>query len=344
MEDTIVRPAPVKKFLIGSILVVGIISLFAIYRARSVLPLYPPASRFMLDTLVEITVAARDERRAHDAVAAAYEEIRRIEALLSRYHPESQIYTINKHAGERAVEVDRETARIVRRSLQYAELTHGAFDITIGPVIDLWGIGTEHERVPSVAKLQAVLEYVDYRKIEIRGEQEIRLLSPGMKLDLGGVAKGYGIDRAIDVLQRHGITSALINAGGDIRCLGTKPDGTPWRIGIKHPRESGILGVIQLEEMAVATSGDYERGFFQNHIRFHHLFEPHTGTPARGSQSVTILAKTAEFADVFATAAFIMGPQRGLEFIEERPDIEGMIIRSDGEVLTSSGFSFEQVN
>lgn len=298
----------------------------------------------MLDTLVEITVAAGNEQKAHKAVATAYEEIRRIEALLSRYHHNSQIYEVNQYAGEGSVDVDRETARIVRRSLQYAELTHGAFDITIGPVIDLWGIGSEHERVPGVAELQAVLEYVDYKKVEIRGEQEICLLSPGMKLDLGGIAKGYSVDRAIDVLQRHGITSALLNAGGDIRCLGTKPDGTPWRIGIKHPRESGILGIIQLEDMAVATSGDYERAFFHDNIRFHHIFEPHTGTPARGCQSVTILARTAEVADVFATAVFIMGAQRGLEFIEERPDIEGMIIRSDGELLTSSGFAFELVN
>jgi thiamine biosynthesis lipoprotein len=296
----------------------------------------------MLNTLVEITVAARNERATHKAVAAAYEEIRRIEALLSRYHPESQIYTINKHAGQGAVEVDLEVARIVRRSLQYAKLTHGAFDMTIGPVVDLWGIGTEHERVPDVAELQAILKYIDYRKVEIQGEQVIRLQSSEMKLDLGGVAKGYSIDRAIEVLQRHGITSALVNAGGDISCLGTKPDGTPWRIGIKHPRESGILGIIQLKDRAVATSGDYERVFFQNHIRFHHLFDPHTGTPARGCQSVTILAETAEVADVFATAAFIMGAQRGLEFIEERPDIEGMIVRADGEILTSSGFSFSK--
>ena len=341
MEDSIVRPASAIKFLAGSILVIGIIGLFAVYRAKRIPQLYPPESRFMLDTLVEITVAAGNEQKAHKAVSTAYEEIRRIEALLSRYHHSSQIYKVNQHAAEGAVEVDRETAKIVRRSLQYAELTHGAFDITIGPVIDLWGIGTEHERVPGAAELQAVLEYVDYRKIEIRGEQEIRLLSPGMKLDLGGIAKGYSIDRAIDVLQRHGITSALLNAGGDIRCLGTKPDGRPWRIGIKDPRESGILGVIQLEDMAVATSGDYERAFFQDNIRFHHIFDPHTGTPARGCRSVTILAKTAEVADVIATAAFIMGVQRGLEFIEEQPDIEGMIIRSDGEILTSSGFSFE---
>jgi thiamine biosynthesis lipoprotein len=299
----------------------------------------------MLDTLVEITVASRNEQEAHKAMSAAYEEIQRIETLLSRYYTESQIYKVNQLAGEEAVGVDLEVAEIVRRSLRYAELTDGAFDITIGPVIDLWGIGTEHERVPEDLELRHILQYVDYRKIDIRGEQEIRLREPGMKLDVGGIAKGYAVDRAIDVLQHHNITSVLLNAGGDIRCIGTKPDGTPWRIGIQDPRKgSEILGIVPLQDVAIATSGDYERFFFQDTIRFHHIFSPHTGIPARGCQSVTILAKRAEVADVFATAAFIMGPQRGLKFIEERPDIEGMIIRSDGEILTSSGFSFEPVN
>jgi len=344
MKATIVRPTPVLKLLIGSILTVGIISFFVIYYVKSG-PQWYRQSQFMLDTLVEMTVASRNEQEAHKAMSAAYEEIRRIEALLSRYRSDSQIYEVNQHAGEdKPVRVNREVAEIVQHSLQYAELTDGVFDITIAPVIDLWGIGTEHERVPGETELQHVLQYVDYRKIEIPGEQEIRLQEPEMKLDLGGIAKGHAVDQAIEVLQRHNISSALLNAGGDIRCIGTKPDGTPWRIGIQHPRESGILGVVQLEDMAVATSGDYERFFFQDNIRFHHIFTPHTGNPARGCQSVTILAKTAEAADVFATAMFIMGAERGLELIEERTDIEGMTIRPDGKILTSSGFSFEQVN
>ncbi len=340
MKDTIIRPTPVIKLLIGSILVVGIVGLFVIYRVRSTPQLYRQ-SQFMLDTFVEMTVASLDNQEAHNAMSAAYEEIHRIEALLSRYQSESQIYEINQHAGEdKAVRVNREVVEIVQRSLWYADLTDGVFDITIGPVIDLWGIGTEHERVPNTAELQHILQSVDYRQIEIQGEQAIRLPYPEMKLDLGGIAKGYSIDQAIEVLQRHNITSALLNAGGDIRCIGTKPDGTPWRIGIQHPRKSGILGVVQLQDAAIATSGDYERFFFRDNARFHHIFNPRTGIPAGECQSVTILAKTAEVADVFATAVFVMGPENGLAFIEERTDIEGMIIRADGEILTSSGFSY----
>jgi thiamine biosynthesis lipoprotein len=171
-----------------------------------------------------------------------------------------------------------------------------------------------------------------------------------MSLDLGGIAKGYSIDRALHVLQQSGIQQALVNAGGDIRCLGTKPDGSPWRIGIQHPRRPGVLGVVELQNAAITTSGDYERFFVRDdastheEVRYHHLLDPQTGMPARGCQSVTILTKTAEAADVYSTAVFIMGPEQGLAFIEEDPDLEGMIVRADGGIVTSSGFRYTPVH
>jgi thiamine biosynthesis lipoprotein len=165
---------------------------------------------------------------------------------------------------------------------------------------------------------------------------------PGMVIDLGGIAKGYAIDRGIEVLRERGVTMALMNAGGDLRCLGTKADGTPWRIGVQNPREkTSIVGVIKVSDGAVATSGDYERYFLQDGVRYHHLLDPATGMPARACQSVTIVAQTAEMADVMATAVFVMGPERGLAFIRDHPDIEGMIIRADGEMLFSEGFVFQ---
>jgi len=338
------RPSLALKLLIGSILVVGMIGLIGVKQVKSGARLYRQA-QVMLDTLVEMTVASQNEQEAHTAMAAAYEEIGRIEALLSKYRNDSQISKINQHAGEEAiVRVDREIVEIVQRSLQYADLTGGVFDITIGPVVDLWGIGTDHEHVPENAELQHVLSSVGYKNIEIQGETGIRLREPQMALDLGGIAKGYSIDRAIEVLRRHKITSALVNAGGDIRCIGTKPDGSPWRVGIQHPRKSSIIGVVPLQDAAVATSGDYERFFMRNNTRFHHIFTPSTGMPVSECQSVTITTKTAEMADVFATAVFVMGPERGLTFIEASPEVEGMIIRADGTMLTSSGFSYQPVN
>lgn len=330
------------KILFAGLVVCSIISAIVISRGKAGPKLYRQ-SEFLLNTLVEITVASLNEQDAEQAISAAFEEMRRVEALLTRYRSDSQITRINQLAGEdQFVPVNREVRDILQRSLHYSVLMDGLFDITVGPLIDLWGIGTDHERIPEVSKLQQVLQQIDYRNVEIRDEQGVRLRYPEMTLDLGGIAKGYSIDRGIEVLQSHNITSALLNAGGDIRCIGTKPDGTPWRIGIRHPRKQNeILGVFELRDNAVATSGDYERFFVHQGIRYHHIFVPDTGMPARECQSVTILTDTAEKADVLATSVFIMGPQQGIAFIEEQTDVEGMIIRADGEIIQSSGFSFE---
>ncbi|MCP4398917.1 MAG: FAD:protein FMN transferase, partial [bacterium] len=283
-------------------------------------------SRLLLDTVVELILVSPDETRAKEAMSAAYAEMQRVEALLSKYRQESQIFRINQQAGQQPVVVDNEVIEILRRSLAYSRQTEGLFDISIAPLVDLWGVGTEHERVPDAVELEQLLTYVNYAHINIRKAGEVFLRYPQNALDLGGIAKGYSIDRAFEVLKQHGITSALVNAGGDIRCIGRKTDGSAWRIGVKHPREKGVLAVIELKEMAVATSGDYERFFLRQNTRFHHLLDPRSGLPARDCQSVTILAPSTEQADVMATAVFIMGPEQGLEFIETHADIEGMIV------------------
>lgn len=329
------------RLLIGCFLTAGLIG-GGMISCRQVRPRPISQSRFLLDTFVEITVVCRNSRHAEDAIAAAYQEIERIEKRLSRYQPDSQISVINQHAGEdKAVQVDREVAGIVRRALTYADATRGLFDVTLGPVIDLWGIGTDHERVPEAGEVQTALRKVAYQAVSVQ-EQQVRLHKAGMIIDLGGIAKGYAIDRAMAVLQQHDLQHVLINAGGDIRGIGKRADGTPWRIGIQHPRESGIMGVVELQHAAIVTSGDYERFFEREQTRYHHIFDPQTGMPARGCQSVTTVAPTAEAADVFATAVFVMGPEQGLAFIENRVELEGMIIGADGTILTSSGFSYTE--
>ena len=300
-------------------------------------------SRFLLDTIIDITVVSRNQKEATAAIDAAYAEIERIEALLSKYVPESQVSAINRHAGEsETVQVDAEVVAIIQRALNYAERTSGMFNMAMGAIIDLWGVGTEHEGVPDDDDVYHRLQLIDSRNVEV-GEQTVRLAQAGMSIDLGGIAKGYGIDRALAIIREHGIQHMLVNAGGDIRSAGAKPDGTPWRIGIQHPRKSGLLGVVELRDAAITTSGDYERFFVYEEVRYHHLFDPRTGTPARGCQSVTILTGTAEAADVYSTAVFIMGPEQGLAFIEEHSELEGMIVRVDGSIATSSGFAYTPV-
>jgi thiamine biosynthesis lipoprotein len=329
------------KVLIAGLVVCSVIGFFVISRGKAEPKLFRQ-SQFLLDTFVEMTVAAVNEQDARDAMADAYAEMRRVEALLSKYRSDSQIAKINQFVGDdQFVPVDPEVRDILQRSLQYSVMTGGLFDITIGSLIDLWGIGTEHERIPDDSELKHILPFIDYRNVEIQADQGVRLRYQEVKLDLGGIAKGYSVDRGIEVLQSRNISSALLNAGGDIRCIGMKPDGTPWRIGVQHPRESGILGVIELQDASVATSGDYERYFMHQGIRYHHIFLPSTGMPGRECQSVTILANATEVADVLATAVFVMGPVQGLAFIEDQPDVEGMIVRADGEIISSSGFSFK---
>lgn len=345
MYDRSVLSVKTARILIATLIVGSIVGFFVISRGKTEPKLYRQAE-FLLDTLVEMTVTSFDEQYARKAMSAAYTEMRRVEALLSRYHNDSQIAKINRSAGGvQFISADREVLEILQRSLQYSVITAGLFDITVGPLTDLWGIGTEHEQVPENSELLRILPYVDYKNVEIQEEKGVRLRYPEMTLDLGGIAKGYSIDRGIEILHRHNIDSALLNAGGDIRCIGEKPEGSPWRIGIQHPREqSKILGIIELKDSAVATSGDYERYFMHQGTRYHHIVLPATGMPARRCQSVTILAGTAERADVLATAVFLMGPERGRTFIEEHADIEGMIIQNDGEILSSSGFSLQHAH
>ncbi|PIE33879.1 hypothetical protein CSA56_09310 [candidate division KSB3 bacterium] len=298
-------------------------------------------SRILLDTVVDITVACSDEKLANQAISEAFYEMQRVEALFDKYHENSQIAMINQGDRHETIVLTPEVHTLVQRSLDYSLLTDGLFDITIGGLVDLWGIGTSHEQVPDTSSLQNILPYISYKQVSIHPDNSISLQSPNTSLDLGGIAKGYSIDRAIRILEQHQIANALVNAGGDIRCIGNKPDGTPWRIGIKHPRKEGIFGIVELEHAAVATSGDYERFFIHERTRYHHLLDPRTGMPARECQSVTIIAQTAEQADTLATAVFVMGPDRGLAFIERQEDVEGMIIQASGEVIVSSGFTFQ---
>lgn len=329
-----------------SVLIVVGASSFGGCRAEASPELYRQ-SQFLLDTLVEIIVVASNTSDAENAMSQAFAEIQRLETILSRYRSDSQIFAVNRHAGDaQGVRVDREVSDLIRRSLRYADITNGAFDMTIGAVVDLWGIGTDHQRVPESSELQRVLPFVNPQDVEVDADSRVRLRVPEVKIDLGGIGKGYCVDRAVAILrQQQHISGGLVNAGGNIRCFGTKPDGTAWRIGIQHPRDSEkLLGTLELREAAVATSGDYERYFMQGDTRYHHIFVPQTGLPARECQSVTIVTDSAERADVFSTAVFVMGPERGMKFLEEQSDVEAMIVRSDGTRVTSSGFVFQPMN
>ncbi len=298
-------------------------------------------TEILMDTIVESTVFAGDPSVGQSALDEAYLEMARLEGMLSRHRATSEIALINRASGMGPVAVSLETLLLIDQALEFGELTEGAFDITVAPLLKLWQFAEGGGKIPPEESLRAALEHVDFRAVAVdRATRSVALRQRGAEIDLGGIAKGFIVDRAVDVLRRAGITSASVDAGGDIRLLGSRPDGRPWRIGVRHPREQrGIIAVLELENTAVVTSGDYERYFLLDGVRYHHILDPVTGRPAGGLASVTVVAPEATTADALSTAVFVLGRERGLSLIESLPGTEALLVTGDLEVVYSSGLA-----
>lgn len=294
--------------------------------------------RLLMGTLVEISVVERDEDEVAAAIDDAFAEMKRIEGLMSRWIAESEVSKINGLAAIRPTRVSPEVLKVIRRAGEISKASGGYFDISIGGLLDLWGFEGDGGRVPGKNEVDEALCSVGYKGIHVDvTASSVELRRKGMRIDLGGIAKGYAVDRAFEVLASRGYGNLIVNAGGDMRVGGKKPKG-PWIIGIQDPRDrSRMLATLDASDVCVATSGDYERYFTVEGKRYHHLLDPFTGFPARGCRSVTILAKDALSADALATAVFVMGPKRGLDLIERMEEVEGLIISSDGEMIVSEG-------
>ncbi len=275
-------------------------------------------SEFLLDTIVTITVVAGSEKEAGDAMDKAFEEIRRLGGLLDFFSPESEISAINRNAGITPVAVSPETLDLLERASEVSAGSNGAFDITVGAVVSLYDF---HRKVrPPDSLIRERLPLVNFRDLILdRSLGTAFLRRKGMTVDAGGIAKGYAADRAVEVLKSAGISAALVAVAGDIRAYGSKPGGKPWLVGIRDPRGSGlddIIATIPLRDMAVSTSGDYERFFIEDGKRIHHLIDPKTGHPAGGVMSVTVVGPLAVYTDSLATAVFISGIEKGLKTAE----------------------------
>jgi FAD:protein FMN transferase len=296
-------------------------------------------TEFAMSTVVEAKVYAKNRKTGEQAVSAIFEEVARLEAILAKSRSGSEVDQINSGAGLKPVRVSASTFDIIQLGVDVGARTGGAFDVTIAPLVELWGFGTGDTQVPTVEQISEVLRYVDYTKVNMdAGQSQIFLQEKMMKLDLGGIAKGYIVDKAAEKLREMGIISASIDAGGDIRVIGNKMDGTPWRIGIRNPRDRRqLVAVVSLTNRAIVTSGDYERVFIQDGVRYHHILDPQTGMPARGVISVTVIADDAFTADALSTALFVMGLEKGMALVEELQGIEAIIITEDEEIHISSG-------
>jgi thiamine biosynthesis lipoprotein len=292
-------------------------------------------SQLLMGTVVEIMAVGQDAGRVESAVDAAFTEMTRLEQLLSSYQPDSEISRVSQDGTD--FDISRETAEVLALGLDVARRSHGAFDMTLGRLKSLWGFDTDHPALPDESLIPGTLVGIGPNDLKLT-DRHVKKCNPQLKLDLGGIAKGYAVDRAVAVLRQHGIESAAINAGGDIYLLGRKGN-RPWRIGIQHPRQKGaVLETVQVSNRAVVTSGDYERFFEQDGQRYHHIFDPGNGFPARGCQSVTVIADSVALGDALATAAFVMGPQAGLQLLSRYPGTEGLIVAADGSLHSSPGW------
>ena len=296
-------------------------------------------SQMLMGTLVFVTAIGPDESTAQSATEKGLREIRRLEELLSTWIPSSELSRVNAAAGQEAVSVSPETFEVIRQSLEMARLTEGGFNIAVGPAVAAWDAGGTGN-IPTRQELEALRPRVDLSQIQLNDRlQTIRLGRAGMQLDVGGIGKGYAADLAAKVMRDAGASAGVVAISGDIKTFGRMPDHERFVFGIQHPRkEQGeILGRIELENEAVSTAGDYQRYFEKDGVRYHHILDPLTLQPAKGCQSVTIIAKEGVIADGLDTGIFVMGPEKGMTLIEALPDVEGVIVAQDGHVSVSSG-------
>jgi thiamine biosynthesis lipoprotein len=290
-----------------------------------------------MGTGVEITLMGESEESAQKAALQAFQEIKRIEYLMSPWIESSDVTRINRSAGNDAVKVSPETIEVIKRAQEVSKLSEGGFDITVGPLVQLWRKARERGAPPEMDEVKETLKLVNFRNLKTSYGGKALLEKRGMAIDLGGIAKGYAVDRAFELLKGLGYRNLVVNAGGDLRVGGSKPDGL-WSIGIQHPREpEKIMARISLSDTAMATSGDYEKFFIHQGKRYHHILNPRNGFPAEGCQSVTVLHNEGATADALATAIFVLGPKKGYALCQRLEGVDCLIVDREGNITFSPG-------
>jgi thiamine biosynthesis lipoprotein len=289
---------------------------------------------------VQLSAWTDDEAVAARAFTAAFAEFDRLDALLSVWKDGSDVELLNAAAGDRPVSVSVDTLTVLGHAIDVGDWTSGTFDITVGALSDIWKFDHDQDdRIPTPSEIAARVPLVDYRQVEIdRRAGTAFIRRPGMRVHLGGIGKGYAVDRAVTILRRHGLRDFMVQSGGDLYVSGQR-EGRPWRLGIRDPRGAGDrpFATLDLSDRTFSTSGDYERAFLQNGVRYHHILDPDSGQPARQSRSVTIVSTRAVVADALSTGVFVLGPDEGMALIERLPDVEGVIVSASNDVLVSSG-------
>ena len=294
-------------------------------------------SEYIMGTIFDVTVIGDNEKVIEAVAVKAFDEIKRIDGLMSRYKEGSEVSLVNKNAGIAPVKVGQELIEVLKEARRVSELSDGAFDVTIGPLSNLWAFDEDKGNIPSPEKIEELKRLVDYKRMKIDdSDSTVYLEKRGMMVDVGGIAKGYALKKAMKVFEDAGIGNVIINAGGNLNLRGTKR-GKPWKIGIQEPRdEKKLLGVLNITDTSVSTSGDYQRYFVKDGIRYHHILDPKTGSPAKGLMSMTLTGRNETMTDALSTAVFVLGAEKGVALMK-RAGVEGVIVTEGGKITVSDG-------
>jgi thiamine biosynthesis lipoprotein len=294
-------------------------------------------ARPLMGTLVSMTVEGPRRDVLERGVNDAYREMSRLSDMMNHYNPDSAVSQINRAAGAQPVTVPRELMEVLAMARRVSERSEGAFDITVGS-LKVWRFNPEDPAMPSPEEIRHALPLVNFRHVMLNEKNRTVLLKQyGMRIDLGGIAKLYILDAGMQVLKQRGITHAMVNGGGDVAVMGSH-QGRPWRIGIRHPRRGDVLlGTVELTQGWVVTSGDYERYFFRDGKRYHHILDPRTGYPAEGPQQVTLVANDIGRVNGYTLAIMVRGAEWGRALIAQTPGLSGLIVDQAGQLWNSPG-------
>ena len=303
--------------------------------------------RLVMGTFARAVVIAEDSNTAKKCIENAFEEIHKVDSLMSDYKSDSEISRANKDGAKTAVHLSKSTYEVLQRSIEFSKLTHGAFDVTVGPLVDLFHSAEKKQVAPTKEQIAQAKSKVGFEKLKLDDQNRtVQFAVDGMRLDLGGIAKGYAVDKAVEAMQACGAIGGMVDLGGDIRCFGAPLKGRDhWVIGLQNPNldedvgEQNLMLKLKLTNGAVATSGDYQQFVLIEGKRHSHIINRKNGTSSEGLSSVTIIADNATDADALATAVTVMGTEKGIALIEKLPDIEAILITSQPklELIKTTG-------
>ena len=326
---------PSRAFVGSCVLLLGLIQAIAAEASAATVK----DERAAMGSRFEISAVHADGESCQAAIDAAYEEIERIEAVISEWRETSLVSEINRNAGIQPVKVSQELFNLIRRSLKVSELTGGAFDITFNTVGRLWNFKSPSSPIPDAESIRLALKDTGYGHIILdEAKLTVYLDRSGTRIGFGAIGKGYAANRAVFVLKEHGVTGGVVNAGGDLVIFGSQESGEPWRIGIANPLDrTKVFAYLDTSEQAIVTSGDYENFIESGGKRYSHILDPRTGYPAPELRSVTIVCPDGELADALATGVSVLGVEAGLKLINRLRGVEGMLVGQDGTIHFSNG-------